>query len=112
VDLDQIKTFVRSSSKGLAEVTPTTSEVQFIHESVRDFLLGKYGGQWSNSDNFVGHSHEVLKNCCMAQLNASIARNADVFDPLRPAWEEIFLKSPKEDSVEFPFLSYAVGNVL
>ncbi|KIN08297.1 hypothetical protein OIDMADRAFT_80089, partial [Oidiodendron maius Zn] len=42
VDLDQMKTFVRSSSKGLAEVTRNkASEVQFIHESVRDFLLGK-----------------------------------------------------------------------
>ncbi|KAH8648184.1 heterokaryon incompatibility protein-domain-containing protein, partial [Tricladium varicosporioides] len=42
MDLDHIKTFVRSSSKGLAEVTRNkASEVQFIHESVRDFLLGK-----------------------------------------------------------------------
>ena len=45
VELDQIKTFVRSSSKGLAEITRNkASEVQFIHESVRDFLLGKYEG--------------------------------------------------------------------
>ncbi|KAH7383015.1 heterokaryon incompatibility protein-domain-containing protein, partial [Cadophora sp. MPI-SDFR-AT-0126] len=42
VELAHIQTFVRSSSKGLAEVTRNeTSEVQFIHESVRDFLLGK-----------------------------------------------------------------------
>ncbi|KAH8658829.1 heterokaryon incompatibility protein-domain-containing protein [Tricladium varicosporioides] len=46
IDLDQIKTFIRSSSKGLAEVTRNkASEVQFIHESVRDFLLGKYEDQ-------------------------------------------------------------------
>ncbi|KAH7370730.1 heterokaryon incompatibility protein-domain-containing protein, partial [Rhexocercosporidium sp. MPI-PUGE-AT-0058] len=42
VEVDRIKSFVRSSSKGLAEVTRNkASEVQFIHESVRDFLLGK-----------------------------------------------------------------------
>jgi hypothetical protein len=58
VELDQIKTFVRSSSKGLAEVTRNkASEVQFIHKSVRDFLLGKYKGQWSGfSGNFVGYA--------------------------------------------------------
>ena len=43
VDLDEIKRFLRSSTKGLAEITRNkSSEVQFIHESVRDFLLGKY----------------------------------------------------------------------
>jgi hypothetical protein len=43
MDLEQIKTFMRNSSKGLAEVTRNkASEVQFIHESIRDFLLGKY----------------------------------------------------------------------
>ncbi|KAH8745284.1 heterokaryon incompatibility protein-domain-containing protein, partial [Diaporthe sp. PMI_573] len=42
IGLDQMRTFVRTSSKGLAEVTRNkASEVQFIHESVRDFLLGR-----------------------------------------------------------------------
>ncbi|KAK3900758.1 hypothetical protein C8A05DRAFT_35585, partial [Staphylotrichum tortipilum] len=63
VDLNEMKAFVRHSSKGLAGVTRSkTSEVQFIHESVREFLLGKYGaGQWSRailSGNFEGQSHE------------------------------------------------------
>ncbi|PQE03833.1 Vegetative incompatibility HET-E-1 protein [Rutstroemia sp. NJR-2017a BBW] len=51
VDPDQINTFVRSSSKGLAEVTRSKeSEVQFIHESVRDFLLGKYAEARQTAD--------------------------------------------------------------
>ncbi|KAH8781059.1 heterokaryon incompatibility protein-domain-containing protein [Diaporthe sp. PMI_573] len=46
IGLDQMRTFVRTSSKGLAEVTRNkASEVQFIHESVRDFLLGRYVGK-------------------------------------------------------------------
>ncbi|KAH8758016.1 heterokaryon incompatibility protein-domain-containing protein [Diaporthe sp. PMI_573] len=46
IELDQMRTFVRTSSKGLAEVTRNkASEVQFIHESVRDFLLGRYVGK-------------------------------------------------------------------
>ncbi|KAH6665092.1 hypothetical protein B0J14DRAFT_569205 [Halenospora varia] len=58
MDLDRMKTFVRSS-KGLAEVTRNkVAEVQFIHQSVRDFLFGKYEGQSSEgSGDFVGYSH-------------------------------------------------------
>ncbi|KAI9644102.1 hypothetical protein NHQ30_007455 [Ciborinia camelliae] len=50
------------SSKGLAEVTRNkASEVQFIHESVRDFLLGKYESQWSEtSGHFVGNGHKSV----------------------------------------------------
>ncbi|KAH8807606.1 heterokaryon incompatibility protein-domain-containing protein, partial [Xylogone sp. PMI_703] len=64
VELDQIKTFVRSSSKGLAEITRNkASEVQFIHESVRDALLGQYQGQLlETSNNLVGYSHELLRD--------------------------------------------------
>jgi hypothetical protein len=110
VELDQIKTFVRSSSKGLAEVTrDKASEVQFIHESVRDFLLGKYEGQWSGvSGNFVGHSHEILKNCCLAQLNASISQDIDIPNPLSQA----SIAAQLTISLKFPFLKYSVLNVL
>jgi hypothetical protein len=45
--------------------------VQFIHESVRDFLL-KEGGLkklWADlGDNFDGESHESLKLCCVHYL--------------------------------------------
>jgi hypothetical protein len=112
VDLDQIKTFVRSSSKGLAEVTRNkASEVQFIHESVRDFLLGKYKGQWSGaSGNFVGHSHEILRNCCLAQLDALISQEVDIPDPLPQASKAAQLR--ETISLKFPFLEYSVFNVL
>ncbi|KAM3080399.1 hypothetical protein ACMFMG_005354 [Clarireedia jacksonii] len=102
VDLHQIKSFVRSSSKGLAEVIRSNAaevrwnnvaEVQFIHESVRDFLLDRYESQWSGlSSKFIGHGHEVLKNCCLAQLNAPISREVDI--------------------LKFPFLGYSVLNIL
>ena len=112
VELDQIKIFVRSSSKGLAEVTRNkASEVQFIHESVRDFLLGKYEGQWSGvSSNVAGHGHEMLRNCCLAQLNASINQDVDIPDPLPPAAEAAQLR--ETISLKFPFIDYSVRNVL
>ena len=112
VELDQIKTFVRSSSKGLAEVTRNkASEVQFIHESVRDFLLGKYEGQWSGaSSNFVGYSHELLRNCCLAQLSASISQDFNIPNRLPQASKAAQLR--ETISLKFPFLEYSVLNVL
>jgi ankyrin repeat protein len=106
--LDEMKTYVRSSSKGLAEVTRNeASEVQFIHESVRDFLLGNYGDQWSKvSDNLAGHSHELLKNCCLAQL---INQEVNMPKLLPKASEATKLRSNVK--LNFPFLEYAVLNL-
>ncbi|TVY31662.1 Vegetative incompatibility protein [Lachnellula occidentalis] len=111
VELDVMKTFVRSSSKGLAEVTRNkASKVQFIHESVRDFLLGKYGDRFTGvSSNFIGHSHELLRDCCLAQLNASIHQDIAIPDPLPKASEAAQLRQTV--SSKFPFLEYSVLNV-
>jgi ankyrin repeat protein len=111
VKLDWMKTFVRSSSKGLAEVTRNkASEVQFIHESVRDFLLNKYEGHLSRvSGNFVGLGHEILRNCCLAQLKASINKDVDTPDPLPKAAEAKQLR--ETINTKFPFLEYSVMNV-
>lgn len=110
--LDQIKTFVRSALKGLAEVTRNkASKVQFIHESIRDFLLGKYEGQWSGAsgNNLAGHSHEILRNCCLAQLSA-ISQDFYIPDPLLPA--PVASQSRETISLKFPFLEYSVRNIL
>ncbi|KAI9896887.1 hypothetical protein N3K66_007909 [Trichothecium roseum] len=63
-----IKASVTSSSKGLAEITKGSHpSVQFIHESVRDFLL-KEGGLYELWPEFGLHgeslSHDKLKQCC------------------------------------------------
>ena len=112
VELDQIKTFVRSSSKGLAEVTRNkASEVQFIHESVRDFLLGKYEGQWSGvSSNVASHGYEILRNCCLAQLNASIDQDLHIPDTLPQGSKATQLRETINS--RFPFIEYSVLNVL
>ncbi|RFU25359.1 hypothetical protein B7463_g10972, partial [Scytalidium lignicola] len=112
VELDQMKTFVRSSSKGLAEVTRNkASEVQFIHESVRDFLLSKYEGKWSgDSGNFVGHCHKSLRDCCLAQLNVAINQEVDIPDPLPKSSKASQLR--ETICLKFPFLEYSVLNIL
>lgn len=112
LDSDDMKTFVRNSSKGLAEVTRNkASEVQFIHESVRDFLLGKYGSQWSGtSENLQGHGHRVLRDCCLAQLDASIRQEIDIPDPLPKGLPATRMRD--EIGSKFPFLEYSVRSVL
>lgn len=63
-----------SSSKGLVEVTHSTkkqSTVQFIHESVRDFLIKERGLQelWPDLGfEWEGPSHEILRSCCESYL--------------------------------------------
>lgn len=111
LDLAAMETFVRSSSKGLAEVTRNkASEVQFIHESVRDFLLGNYGNQWSQtSENLEGHGHQILRDCCFAQLNASINQQVEIPDPLPTASRAAQLR--ETISLRFPFLEYSAHNV-
>ncbi|KAJ4861173.1 ankyrin repeats (3 copies) domain-containing protein [Trichoderma breve] len=112
IAFEEIKTFVSSSSKGLAEVTRNkASEVQFIHESVRDFLLNKYESEWfETSGNFRGNSHKLLKNCCLAQLNSLVLQDIGIIDPLPPASETAQLRHTI--SLNYPFLEYAVLNAL
>ncbi|KAI0439190.1 ankyrin repeat-containing domain protein [Xylaria telfairii] len=99
VTIENMKQYVLTSSKGLAEVTrlpystrriaretprdsvinATTSaihkslRVQFIHESVQDFLL-KDGGIieiWPDlQPDFPSYSHNILKKCCYAYIEA------------------------------------------
>ncbi|KAL2140032.1 hypothetical protein VTI28DRAFT_4340 [Corynascus sepedonium] len=63
---------VASSSKGLAEITKSKQPtVQFIHESVRDFLVKEKGIQdlWPELGfDWEGPSHEILKRCCATYL--------------------------------------------
>ncbi|EJT73826.1 hypothetical protein GGTG_07681 [Gaeumannomyces tritici R3-111a-1] len=109
---DQLKAFVSSSSKGLAEVTRNkAAQVQFIHESVRDFLLGRYGQQWSGASvNFEGHSHDVFRDCCWAQLNAPVGLTVDIPDEPLEKTEAARTRAALRHN--FPFLEYAVFGAL
>jgi ankyrin repeat protein len=68
--------FVISSSRGLAEVSKTKQPtVQFIHESVREFLIGdkKLYDLWPDIGvDWEGTSHEILKQCCNFYMNHSL----------------------------------------
>lgn len=112
---DVIKRFILDSSKGLAETTVSRNPtVQFIHESVVDFLLKKDGFAeiWDDiGTNFRGLSHDRLKSCCVNYMNIDLPAY------LQPNTElpEASTKEAKElrESViqAFPLMKYAISNV-
>ncbi|OHF04435.1 hypothetical protein CORC01_00287 [Colletotrichum orchidophilum] len=106
-----------SSSKGLAETTRSDDKtVQFIHESVRDFLLKDNGlrNLWPElGADFEAQSHNRLRDCChvySSQVNISehLPENEFLLDSSKEQAAEI------KDQVEqgFPFLEYANSHVL
>ncbi|KAL8402640.1 hypothetical protein RB596_009125 [Gaeumannomyces avenae] len=111
VALEEIKDFVRSASKGLANVTKTKSaEVQFIHESVRDFLRGDYYDQWSGfTSNLLGHGHQLLRDWCLRQLHTT-RQHVDIPDHTNTQAPDTDVR--KEILCQFPFLEYSALNIL
>ncbi|KAL6868614.1 Pfs, NACHT and ankyrin domain protein [Trichoderma novae-zelandiae] len=105
---DILEKFVISSSKGLAEVTRSTHPtVQFIHESISDFLL-KDGGLlelWPDlSANIEASSHDTLKQCCHAYFRLCA--------PTGEAIDKMFLERKPATLRKAPFLEYAVSHML
>lgn len=113
VTKEQMELFILSSSKGLAEITKTKHPVvQFIHESVRDFLLRNNGVQYimpRQLDNFEASSHDQLKRCCQFCLRVDLGLNprdaAEVASlPVGHARCDEIRKTAEK---RFPFLQYA-----
>jgi hypothetical protein len=115
VTIHDMERFILSSSKGLAAITNSkVPRVQFIHESVRDFLL-KENAPWEfwpgRGRNIQGESHDSLKQSCLNYMSFGIA-NLNVGDS--------FWKASPQDAVVFrplagrtyPLLEYATRNVL
>ncbi|KAI9780188.1 MAG: hypothetical protein M1816_003160 [Peltula sp. TS41687] len=116
ITMDVIQRFILNSSKGLAEITKSkTPTVQFIHEAVRDFLLQKNGlGEvWPGvENNFQGRSHERLKWCCLTYMAIDTAAHLDLSKPLPKASSMEATVLRQSATTAFPFLEYAVRNVL
>ncbi|KAL5603697.1 hypothetical protein FOVSG1_006447 [Fusarium oxysporum f. sp. vasinfectum] len=100
-----------SSSKGLAEITKAKKPtVQFIHESVRDFLIkdkGMYQLWPELGADWEGQAHERLKLCCNAYVfHEAIGKAID-------GQQSTEAQRIKEDLLkQFPFLEYASHFVL
>ncbi|MCJ1396679.1 hypothetical protein MMC18_009571, partial [Xylographa bjoerkii] len=113
---DVIMRFILNSFKGLAEITTfKLSKVQSIHESVRDFLLKEdgLGNIWPNlRSNFQGQSHERLKHCCLTYMSMNMFFPLRIPESLPKATSQHATDLRKSVTDTFPFLEYAVQNVL
>ncbi|KAJ4050075.1 hypothetical protein NW756_006734 [Fusarium oxysporum] len=108
-----IRNFILSSSKGLAEVTRVKKDptVQFIHESVRDFLLKDNGLSeilMEENGNLSAESHDQLKKCCFQYMQSYTEKDGTLTNNFNPYLVEARVVA----DFEFPFLRYAVQNIL
>ena len=110
LDMDK---FILSCSKGLAETTKSKSQtVQFIHESVRDFLLGKNGMNRLRDELDIGRSHERLRECCCIYMKIDLSEDLPRGMELPKASTNEAKEHRTRLSAKFPFLQYSVHNVL
>ncbi|PNP78967.1 hypothetical protein FNYG_07832 [Fusarium nygamai] len=112
--IQDMKQFILSSSKGLAEITkPNTQTVQFIHESVRDFLLKDDGLGHLRRDLQLGaedpqcSAHDRLKACCHTYIQLDISPYVSLDTPRRMG--ELGAASVLHES--FPFMKYAIHHI-
>ena len=116
IDLDAMKRFILSSSKGLIEVTRLKDRsVQFIHESVRDFLIKDNGLRelFPNlQQNIEGSSHSRLQQCCQTYMLVDISSHVRLESDLPKASLKERRALRRAISTKFPFLDYAVHHVL
>ncbi|PWY83560.1 hypothetical protein BO70DRAFT_370770 [Aspergillus heteromorphus CBS 117.55] len=115
ITLQDMDRFITSTSKGLAEITKSKGKtVQFIHESVRDYLLKENGLQelWPDQTNFGPSSHDRLKQCCHNFLQSNICGHVPTVEEMLVASREKVQLLQNHLNEKFPFLEYAVHNVL
>jgi ankyrin repeat protein len=111
---DRYTRYVISSSKGLAEITRSKQPtVQFIHESVRDFLIKDKGlyELWPELGfDCESYGHEKLKHCCNHYINHALG-HPDVF-PNEELSDSLHDRVEKMPGTKYPFLKYATHHIL
>ncbi|OBT56950.1 hypothetical protein VE04_03196 [Pseudogymnoascus sp. 24MN13] len=120
INSEGIENFILHISKGLIEVSKKNRTIQFIHETVRDFLLLHDGFtklEPNLATNIKGFSEERLKHCCYQYIVLGVFKdgywNTAQLRPTRPLGG--VRKDPNLDQGifrPFPFARYAVRYVL
>lgn len=112
---ETIAKYILDCSKGLTEITKSKSPtVQFIHESVRDFLLKENGLRevWSDLGvDFQAASQDTLKECCLNCIRRGII-DVDIPDTLPKASSTEAANLRRNVGEANPILEYATQNVL
>ena len=114
---DDMERFILNHSKGLVEETKAKPRtVQFIHESVRDFFLEGKGldkPHFGPAATFPARSHEKLKQCCQNYiLGVDVTSDLALNGSLPEASSKDSANLRQRAYERFPFLEYAVHNVL
>ncbi|KAB8245030.1 hypothetical protein BDV35DRAFT_394293 [Aspergillus flavus] len=112
VNEEDVNRFILDSSKGLAELTKSKSPtVQFIHESVRDFLRDEGFAKLNVGSVSPGPSHETLKNCCLNYVKIGLS-SVPLPGTLSPVKSYKAKRLVQKTSKLYPFLEYSVQYVL
>ena len=113
---DMIEAFILSSSKGIVQITTSNIwRVQFINKTAQNFFQEEngLGSIWPDlGSNFQGQSHERLKNCCLNYLNVNLSAYLEFYKSLPKASLQETATHRKLASNAFPFLKYAIRNIL
>ena len=116
ITTDDMNRFVLNSSKGLAELTKSKMPtVQFIHESVRDFLIKDNGlcELWPElRTHLYSLSQDRLKQCCQNYLKVDISVYVSYSETLPKASSDPAKDLRQVLITKFPFLEYASQHVL
>jgi hypothetical protein len=108
----RMETFLLSSSKGLAELTKgKTITAQFIHESVRDFLVHQSGLEeiCGESESLESTAHEELKHCCLRGMAFDLPKQVEQ----RKSKKQLLTQEEHSSlRAKYPFAEYATTYVL
>ncbi|CAG1970801.1 unnamed protein product [Fusarium graminearum] len=126
VTIEIMDAFILTCSKGLVQFSGETA--QFIHETVRDFLIHDNGMQLIASDatkSIKGAAHDTLKSCCLNCISSTLKIiwgsgrpvRFDNLDRLRGIYDSIVKSGRKNYSnskplYKTPFLHYALFHLL
>lgn len=111
-DTETMKLFILNSSRGLAELTrgkkPT---VQFIHESVRDYLreTGFRILAPELHSSLLGSTHEYMKRCCSRWMADGVIEQLSSPKDLPKAKSQEARELREKAAAYFPFLEYSVN---
>lgn len=115
ISYDTFRRFVLDASKGLAQISVSAMpRVQFIHESVRDFLLkGKrLDDIWPDMGaDFQRRLHGRLARCCQNYMTFGMAACGEGLEEppfAQPHFEPQFSIASRS---RYPFLEYSVRNL-
>ncbi|KAK7952734.1 uncharacterized protein PG986_008462 [Apiospora aurea] len=109
---EDFEKFVLDKSKGLTELN-VQLRIQFIHESVRDFLLKGNGlvAIWPDAPAYPeGPSHQSLTEGCLAYIKSEPVAQLGTPHTIPHAWSEGM--DVMSNLFKLPFLEYATWNIL